>query len=66
VGTLAGGVAAPSLFGYLIGTGSRDYLAWGYVAGAVLMILGALAEAWLGVAAERQSLESVARPLSTR
>ena len=30
------------------------------------MIIGGLTEAWLGVAAERRSLESVAAPLSSR
>jgi MFS family permease len=66
IGTLVGGVAAPSLFGYLIGTGSRGLLAVGYASGAALMILGAICEAWLGIAAERRSLESIAQPLSSR
>ena len=64
VGTLAGGVGAPSLFGYLIGTGSKTCLFYGYLAGAILMIGAATVEAWIGVAAERQSLESIAKPLS--
>jgi MFS family permease len=64
IGTLAGGVAAPALFGWLIGTGSREYLFAGYLVGAVLMIFAAAVEAWLGVKAERQSLESIASPLS--
>ena len=38
----------------------------GYLIGAVLMIFGALVEAWIGVPAERQALESVAAPLSSR
>ncbi len=66
IGTLVGGVGAPSLFGYLIGTGSRDLLFLGYLLGAGLMVLGAVTEAFLGVAAERQSLEKVAQPLSFR
>lgn len=66
VGTLVGGVAAPLLFGHLIGTGSRMSLFAGYLAGAILMIGGAIAEAWLGVKAERQSLESIAHPLSAK
>ncbi len=63
-GTAIGGVAAPTLFGALIATGSRDALMWGYLGGAALMLIAAATEAWIGVAAERQSLESVARPLS--
>ena len=65
-GTLVGGVAAPTFFGYLIGTGSRTNLLYGYLAGAALMIIAAGAEALLGVKAERQSLESIAAPLSSR
>ena len=66
VGTLAGGVGAPSLFGYLIGTNSRTYLEWGYFSGAFLMVAAAVVEAWIGVSAERRSLESIATPLSSR
>lgn len=65
-GTLIGGVAAPVFFGYLIGTGSRTNLLWGYLAGSALMLIAAATEAILGVKAERQSLESIAAPLSTR
>ncbi len=64
VGTLAGGVGAPLLFGVIIGTGSRSALFAGYLVGAVLMVIGGVTEAWLGVAAERRSLERIARPLS--
>lgn len=66
IGTLAGGVGAPLLFGWIIGTGSSTALFIGYLVGAVLMILGGLVEAWLGVPAERRSLEHIAAPLSTR
>jgi MFS family permease len=66
VGTLAGGVGAPILFGWIIGTGSRTALLNGYLVGAALMIAGALTETWLGVSAERQPLEKVAAPLSSR
>ncbi len=66
IGTLAGGVGAPLLFGWMIGTGSKTALFTGYLVGAALMIIGGLAEAWLGVPAERRSLESIAAPLSSR
>ena len=65
-GTLAGGVGAPLLFGHLIESGSRDALFAGYLLGAALMIVAAIIEAWIGVRAERQSLELIARPLSAR
>src|SRR5437879_3856302 len=64
LGTALGGIAAPWIFGSLIGTGDPAAIGWGYVAGAALMLLAAGAELWLGVAAERRSLEDVARPLS--
>ncbi len=65
-GTLAGGVGAPILFGWIIGTGSRGGLSIAYLVGASLMIFAAGIEMWIGVAAERRSLESVAAPLSSR
>ncbi|MGH9355253.1 MAG: MFS transporter [Terriglobia bacterium] len=65
-GTLVGGVAAPALFGALIGTGSRTLLFYGYLLGSGLMLLAALAEVNWGVKAERRSLESIATPLSSR
>ena len=64
LGTAAGGVAAPWLFGALIGTGERVAVFWGYAFGAVLMIVAAAVEWRLGVNAERASLESIATPLS--
>jgi len=66
IGTLAGGVGAPVLFGWIIGTGSRGGLAIAYTVGAALMIGAAVVEMWIGVSAERKSLESVAAPLSSR
>ena len=64
LGTALGGVAAPWLFGWLIGTGDPHAIAWGYALGAALMLIAAGAALWLGVAAERRPLEEVARPLS--
>jgi MFS family permease len=66
IGTLAGGVGAPLLFGWIIGTGSITALFIGYLVAAALMIFGAVVEAWIGVAAERRSLEDVAAPLSSK
>jgi len=64
IGTGIGGIAGPLLFGMLINTGSRQSVAIGYIIGALLMIGAAFAEALWGVAAERKSLEAVARPLA--
>jgi len=64
-GTFAGGVFGPALFGYLVGTGSRELLFRGYLAGAGAMILGGVVEALVGVDAERKSLEEIAQPLAS-
>jgi len=64
IGTGIGGVAGPALFGALIDTGSRASVFAGYLFGAVLMIAAAGMGWRYAVAAERQSLESVARPLA--
>jgi MFS family permease len=64
VGTGIGGVAGPALFGALVDTGSRNSVFAGYLLGSGLMI-GAAVIAWrYCIAAERQPLESVARPLA--
>jgi MFS family permease len=65
-GTFVGGVFGPALFGYLVGTGSRTLLFWGYIGGAVLIACGGLTEILLGVDAERKSLESIAAPLASK
>jgi MFS family permease len=65
VGTGAGGVLAPWLFGTLIGTGSRGAVFAGYLAGAMLMLLAVGAVLAYGVRAERKSLEEIAPPLTS-
>jgi MFS family permease len=64
IGTGVGGVAGPLLLGALISTGSRGSVTAGYLIAVLLMIAAAVVEALWGVAAERKSLEAVARPLS--
>ena len=64
VGTGAGGIAGPWLFGVLIDTGSRGSVFAGYLLGAALMLGAALIAARFAVRAERKPLESVARPLN--
>ncbi len=63
-GTLIGGVAGPALFGVLIDSGDRGQILWGYLLGGGLMMLAAVTELVLGIAAERKPLEEVAPPLS--
>jgi len=65
ISQLAGGVAAPTLFGALIGNGTNTTpLAIGYYFGAIVMFVGGLVAWFFGVDAERKSLEEIATPLS--
>jgi hypothetical protein len=64
VGTAAGGIAGPLLFGHLINTGSQDQVAIGFFIGAVVMAVGGIAELFFGVDAEQKPLEEVAEPLT--
>ncbi|AVX23268.1 MFS transporter [Pseudomonas syringae pv. aptata] len=63
-GTGLGGMIGPTLFGELIETGERSNVLIGYLIGAGLMLLAAIVQSIWGTAAERKSLEDVARPLS--
>ena len=68
IGTAVGGISGPLFFGWLIerASASEDItgIAIGYFVGGALMILGGIAEAFLGVKAEGRSLESIAQPLT--
>jgi MFS family permease len=64
VGTAIGGLGAPALFGALIETHRLDLLSYGYLFGALLMLVAAGVEWTVGVDAERRGLQSVARPLT--
>jgi MFS family permease len=64
VGTGIGGVIGPQVFSRLINTGSYQQVFYALGLGAVMMILGGIAELLFGLKAERQSLESIARPLT--
>lgn len=68
IGTAVGGISGPLLFGALIDHASASHhitaVAVGYFVGAALMVVGGVVEAFLGVRAEGQSLESIAEPLT--
>jgi MFS family permease len=64
VGTAAGGISGPLLFAKLVGTGKVSETVIAFSVGATLMILGGIAEIFLGVKAERKGLESIAQPLT--
>jgi len=57
VGTAAGGLFAPALFGALLDSGSRANVFSGYLVGGILMVAAGGVAAWLGVPAEGKSLE---------
>ncbi|HYI58865.1 MAG TPA: MFS transporter [Microlunatus sp.] len=69
IGTAAGGITGPLLFGNLIGnaaeSGDITGIAPGYFIGAALMIIGGVVAAFLAVDAENRSLEDIAEPLTT-
>jgi MFS family permease len=63
-GTALGGIIGPTLFGHLIDTHERGAVFIGYLIGSALMIAAAIVAGIWGIAAERKSLEEIARPLS--
>jgi MFS family permease len=63
-GTIVGGFGGPLLFGALIQTGDPDQIFIGYVIGAVVMIVGGIIQATMGVEAAGRDLEDIAPPLS--
>jgi len=70
IGTAVGGITGPLLFGRLIEQASQaediSGIAIGYYIGAALMIGGGVVAMFLGVGAERRSLEDIATPLSAQ
>jgi MFS family permease len=64
IGTGAGGVLAPSLFGALIQSGKAIEVFYGDIFGAVLMAAAGVITIFFAVDAEGKSLESIAKPLS--
>ena len=66
LGTAAGGIAGPLLFGSLIYTGERMPVAIGFLIAAAVMSLGGVAELVFGVRAEGRELEDLAAPLTAQ
>src|SRR4051812_28328120 len=64
LGTIVGGFGGPLLFGALIQSGDPGQIFIGYVVGAVVMIVGGLIQATMGVEAAGRDLEDIAPPLS--
>ena len=68
IGTAAGGISGPLLFGKLIdnATTAKDItgIAPGYYLGAALMVIGGILALFLSVDAAQKSLEDIAAPIS--
>jgi MFS family permease len=64
IGTGIGGVIGPQVFNRMIETESYEQVFLAFGLGALMMIVGGVAELFLGVKAERESLESIAKPLT--
>src|SRR6185503_15339602 len=64
IGTAAGGIAGPELFGRFIHSGDVDLVALGFFIGAAAMAFGGIMEVLLGIPAEGRSLENIAKPLT--
>jgi MFS family permease len=63
-GTIVGGFGGPLLFGALIQSGEPGQIFIGYLVGAIVMILGGIIQATMGVEAAGRDLEDIAPPLS--
>ena len=63
-GTIVGGFGGPLLFGALLATGDPNDIVIGYGIGAVMMIIGGVFQATMGVEAAGRDLEDIAPPLS--
>jgi MFS family permease len=64
IGTATGGITGPFLFGKMIESGEESQVAIAFFIGAAVMALGGIVELFLGVKAEQQDLESIAKPLT--
>ena len=63
VGTAIGGITGPQVFEKLGAEGTSD-LQLAYLIGAAVMAFGGIVELFLGVRAEQQSLEDIAKPIT--
>jgi MFS family permease len=64
IGTAAGGISGPLLFGQMIESGDRGLVTIAFLIGSAVMALGGIVAAFLAVQAEQTPLEEVAEPLT--
>jgi MFS family permease len=65
IGTAIGGITGPQVFQKLGEAGTSE-LQIAYLIGAAVMALGGIVEIFLGVRAEKQQLEDIAKPITAR
>ena len=66
IGTAVGGITGPFLFGKMIESGEESQVAIAFFIGAGVMAMGGIVELFLGVKAEQESLEDIAKPLTAQ
>ncbi len=64
IGTAVGGITGPFLFGKMIESGQESQVAIAFYIGAAIMAIGGIVELLVGVRAEQESLEDIAKPLT--
>ncbi len=64
IGTAVGGITGPFLFGKMIESGEESQVAIAFYIGAAIMAIGGIVELFLGIKAEQESLEDIAKPLT--
>ncbi len=64
VGTGIGGIIGPLLFSSMINSGKVSSVELAFMIGAAVMAIGGVLEFWLGIDAEGQTLENIAKPLT--
>ena len=64
IGTAVGGITGPFLFGKMIESGEESQVAIAFYIGAAIMAIGGIVELFLGIRAEQESLEDIAKPLT--
>lgn len=66
IGTATGGITGPLVFANMVETGDPFDTAIAFSIGALLMLIAGVIALFLSLHAERQSLESIAAPLSSK
>ncbi|HEU4803706.1 MAG TPA: MFS transporter [Solirubrobacterales bacterium] len=64
IGTAIGGIVGPQVFERLASSNDPGQVAIGYAVGAIVMAIGGIVEIFLGVKAEQQQLEDIAKPIT--